>query len=224
MDVFLVPAGEARYELYCEPREVDHAERGGLPGRLLRRFREVMATEQADRRDTRQSGKADGWVMRAKAGLVRGIAEWVAEQRLLWHLRHQQVAVLSHPTDLASDRAISIARGMLRKDLDHHRVWMVVDGVAVAVFGPLFFFIPGPNLISWYFAAKMTGHWLAFRGARRGLAVVDWSARASEPLTEVRQALGLPPAERRSRLRGIADRLQLEHLSTFLERTLPEGC
>ncbi len=224
MDVFLVPAGEGRYELYCEPREVEPRDRGGLPGRLLRRVREVMAAEQAERDQAPKAGVKEGWLARAKAGLVRGLAEWVAEQRLLWHLRHQDAAVLSHPADLASDRALSIAKGTLRKELDHHRVWMVIDGLAVVVFGPLFFFVPGPNLISWYFVAKMAGHWLAFRGARRGLTAVEWSARASEPLREVRQVLSLPPAERRGRLRAIADQLQLEHLSRFVERTLPEGC
>lgn len=225
MDVFLVPGGEGRYELYCEPREVEQTERGGLAGRLLRRLRELMASEQAERESGARPAEAQtGWVARAKASLIRGLAEWVAEQRLLWHLRHQQTASLIHPADLPSNRAWSIASGMLQRDQDHHRVWMVVDGLAVLVFGPLFFFVPGPNLISWYFAGKMGGHWLAFRGARRGLTAVEWSVKSSEPLREVRQVLSLPPAERQGRLRVIADQLQLEHLSRFVERTLPESC
>ena len=176
MDVFLVPGGEGRYELYCEPREVEQIERGGLAGRLLRRLRELMASEQAERESGARPAEAQtGWVARAKASLIRGLAEWVAEQRLLWHLRHQQTASLIHPADLPSNRAWSIASAMLQRDQDHHRAWMVVDGLAVLVFGPLFFFVPGPNLISWYFAGKMGGHWLAFRGARRGLMAVEWS-------------------------------------------------
>ncbi len=224
MDVFLVPVGEGRYELYCEPHEVEQAKRGGMAGRLLRRLRELMAAEQAQQDSAPGPARTQtGWVARAKASLVRGLAEWVAEQRLLWHLRHQRTARLIHPADLPSDRAWSIARGMLQRDQNHHRVWMVVDGVAVLVFGPLFFFVPGPNLISWYFAGKMGSHWLAFRGARQGLTGVEWSVDPSEPLREMRQVLSLPPAERRGRLREIADQLQLEHLSRFVERTLPEG-
>ena len=68
MDVFLVPGGEGRYELYCEPREVEQIERGGLAGRLLRRLRELMASEQAERESgARPAAAQTGWVARAKA-------------------------------------------------------------------------------------------------------------------------------------------------------------
>ena len=93
---------------------------------------------------------------------------------------------------------------------------MVVDGLVTAVFGPLFFFVPGPNLISWYFAAKTTGHWFAFQGARRGVDLVSWSERPSEPLTAVRAALRLPATERHRRLGELAAELQLVHLATFI--------
>ena len=225
MEVFLVPVGETRYELYCEPSEPDQPKRTGAAGRMLRRFREVMAAEQEERRDRRATRRGsagdrpDGWMARLRAGLVRGMAEWVAEQRLLWRLRHQDAGVLVYPDDLDSGRALSIARATLQRDIDHHRFWMVVDGVGVLVFGTLFFFVPGPNLISWYFVAKMAGHWMAFRGARQGVSGVEWSTRSSEPLAAVRGALGLPPADRRPRLRALAGELGLDQLATFVERT-----
>ena len=229
MDVFLVPLGQARYELYCELSESNRSQHTGVAGRALRRFREVLAAEQEERRDRRvarhtgASDRRDGWVARARAGLVRGMAEWIADQRLLWRLRRQDTAVLVCPDDLEPDRAMSIARGTMQRDIDHHRFWMVVDGLGVLVFGPLFFFVPGPNLISWYFAAKMVGHWLAFRGACRGVSGVEWSTRGSEALAAVRQALALPPGDRRPRLRALSRELHLEQLATFVERTSPDS-
>ena len=228
MEVLLVPVGVTRHELYCEPSELDQTQRTGVAGRVLRRFREAVAAEQNARRDRRAGRRAgaghepDGWTARVRAGLVRGMAEWVAEQRLLWHLRHRDAVVLVYPEDLGPDRAMSIARATLHRDIDHHRFWMVVDGLGVLVFGPLFFFVPGPNLISWYFAAKMTGHWLAFRGARRGVSGVEWSTRASEALTAMRQALALPPGDRRTRLRALSRELHLGQLTTFVERMARE--
>ena len=225
MEVFLVPAGETRYELYCEPSESEQPQRTGFAGRMLRRFREFLAAEQEERRDRRAarrsgaSDKPDGWMARVRSGFVRGMAEWVAEQRLLWRLRQEDTSVLVYPDDLDPQRAMSIARGSLQRDIDHHRFWMVIDGLGVLVFGPLFFFVPGPNLISWYFAAKMVGHWLAFRGARRGVSGVEWSTRASEALAAVRQALALPPGDRHPRLRALSKELHIEQLATFVERT-----
>ena len=159
---------------------------------------------------------------RVRSGVVRGMAEWVAEQRLLWRLRQQDAAVLVYPCDLDPDRAMLMARGTLHREIDHHRFWMLIDGLGVLVFGPLFFFVPGPNLISWYFVAKMAGHWLACRGARRGVSGVEWSTRASEALAAVRGARAMPPGDRRPRLRALSKELHLERLATFVERTAPD--
>ena len=221
MNIFLVPVGRARYELYCEPNDADQPA-GAVTGRLLRRARAVLADEQEARRDRRTATATDaenaGWTARLRAALTRGLAAWISQHRLLWHMRHVREGVLVHTGDLDAAQALSIARGRLQRQSDHHRFWMVVDGLATAVFGPLFFFVPGPNLISWYFAAKMAGHWLAFRGARQGVARVDWSARVDPALDEVRDALALPPDRRRPRLRELSRELRLEHLATFVER------
>ena len=228
MEVFLVPVAETRYELYCELGASDQPQRTGLAGRMRRRFREVLAADQEVRRDRRAakhagaSDRSDGWMDRVRSGIMRGMAEWVAEQRLLWRLRQQKAAVLVYPIDLDPDRALSMARGTLQRDIDHHRFWMVIDGLGVLVFGPLLFFVPGPNLISWYLTAKMAGHWLAFRGARRGVSGVEWSARASGALAAVREARAMPPGKRRPRLRALSKELHLERLATFVEDTAPD--
>ena len=223
MNIFLVPVGRTRYELYCEPNDADHPP-GAVTGKLLRRAREVLAEEQEARRDRRRAGAAaadEGWMSRMRASLTRGLAAWLSQHRLLWHMRHMREGVLMHAKELDAGQALAIARGRLQRQSDHHRFWMVIDGLATAVFGPLFFFVPGPNLISWYFAAKTAGHWLSFRGARRGVSRVEWSARVSPALDEVREALALPAGERRPRLRALSRELQLEHLATFVERRTP---
>ena len=220
MNIFLVPVDSTRYELYCEPNDADHPP-GAVTGKLLRRAREVLAAEQEARRDRRtaqSTGADEGWMARMRAALTRGLAAWLSQHRLLWHMRHVREGVLVHSEDLDEEEALAIARGRLQRQSDHHRFWMVIDGLATAVFGPLFFFVPGPNLISWYFAAKMAGHWLSFQGARRGVSRVDWSARVSPVLDEVREALALPAGRRRPRLRALSRELHLDHLATFVER------
>lgn len=217
MNVFLVPVDPSRCELYCEPDDADHPP-GAVTGKLMRRAREVLAAEQEPRRGRETAPSAEvGWTARMRVSLTRGLAAWISRHRLLWHMRHVRRGVLVHSGDLDAEQALSIARGRLQRQSDHHRFWMVVDGLAVAVFGPLFFFVPGPNLISWYFAAKTAGHWLAFRGARRGVSGVAWSARVSPELDEVREALALPDDRRRPRLRALSRALHLDHLATFVE-------
>jgi len=215
MQVFLVPRGGIRHGLYSESTELDYASRDGIVGRLFRRLSQMSEFDRARRRD----GRSDGWMSRVRVGLVRVMAEWVVEQRLLWHLRHRDTAVLVYPVDLDADQAMSIVSVTLQGDANYHRFWMVIDGLAVLVFGPLFFFIPGPNLISWYFAVKTTGHWLSFQGARHGSTDVAWSLSPSVPLAAVCQALTLPPDERSQCLRAISRELGLEGLVTFVERT-----
>ena len=52
----------------------------GVAGRMLRRFREVLAAEQEERRDRRAarhpraSDRPDGWMTRVRSGVVRGMA------------------------------------------------------------------------------------------------------------------------------------------------------
>lgn len=221
-DVYLVPSRGTSYELYCEPIE-DDSPGSSRVGRVFRRVRELLATDRGEDEPGRSEpgtiNSVPSWTDRARAGAGRRLSEWLAEQRLLWHLRHPSTVTLVFPSDIDAERALSIARATLRRDRDHHRIWMVADGLATAVFGPLFFFVPGPNLVSWYFAAKTAGHWLAYQGARRGADHVRWSARQSDALAAVRHALERPPAERHDRLGELAIQLQLDHPAVFIQRT-----
>jgi hypothetical protein len=225
MDVFLIPVGRDRYELYCEVADDDDADdqaaEGGAAPKLswwqrrVARFREIIKEAEAER-DRRAQGEDTGtrglWRY-----IVGKIAEAVAEQRLLWRLQRETAIELSFPDDLDNDRALTISRESLRRDYEKHRRWMGIDALIFLLFVPLTL-IPGPNVPALYFSFRALGHFFSMRGARRGLDSVTWTPVACHPLCELRQALTLEHTERRKRLEAIARLLKLERLPGFVER------
>jgi hypothetical protein len=223
--VYLVPVGGGRHELYCEPagRDDDRDDADGEDAkkrsfwrRQVDRFRATLAEAEAERLrqergETVDRGGLGRWV-------VRKIAEAIAEQRLLWHLRTADDVLLIHPDDVAAPEAEAIAREHLAADYRKHRNWCVIDGVIATITGPLFFFVPGPNVIGWYFLFRAIGHLLALRGARQGLTSARWQLRPSSALAGLRHALDLDDTERRRRVEAIGETLGLSHLVSFVER------
>ena len=221
MEVFLVPVGLERYELYCEvpdePHESEPEPSAGFVKRLVHRFKTMIAEAERERRHGRPEGAPPGWMSRVKARTLRWVAESIAEQRLLWHLRRQEAATFFFPDDLDAARAIDIRRTQLKKDFDKHRFWLAIDSVGFVISGALML-LPGPNVLAYYFAFRMVGHYLSLRGARQGLEVVVWRDEASAPLSELRRALSFGADAREHHVRAIADRLRLEHLAAFFAR------
>ena len=78
--------------------------------------------------------------------------------------------------------------------------------------------VPGPNVIAYYLAFRLVGHYLSMRGARQGLDVVQWALSPSAALAELRQAVTMDPDQRVARVSDIAARLHLERLVTFFQR------
>jgi hypothetical protein len=227
MTVFLVPMGSARYQLYVEippdadvegsPAEPHHQ---GWFGRQVQRFKAMMAEAEQERlrRERGDEDRDGGLGRRAWRFVLRKIAEFVAEQRLLWHLRHQNAAEVQHPDRMSRQDALAEVRAEFTRDVSRHRRWTIIDGSIAAVTGPLFFLVPGPNILSWYFTFRAIGHLFAWRGAQKGLTSVAWSTRPSPPLSEIDSALGLPTHDRRLRLLEIGETLGLQHLAAFVER------
>jgi hypothetical protein len=112
---------------------------------------------------------------------------------------------------------LALIHGMLRRDYERHRRWLVIDTVGLIASGPIAL-IPGPNVLAYFFAFRVFGHWLSMRGATQGLRRVAWSGRPCPPLTELRDLASLEPSAREARIRDVADRLRLEHLATFFAR------
>jgi hypothetical protein len=221
MDVFLVPLGSGRSELYCEtPAELHETEaeaaRSGWLRRQIDRFKQTLAEAEEERRRRERGEPSEKTGIWRK--LIGKIAEAVAEQRLLWRLRHETAARLVHAADLDGARAIDAAREMCRADYAKHRRWVFIDGLLAAILGPGLFFVPGPNVIAYYFVFRAVGHYFSMRGARQGRDVVAWHPEPSAHLCEVRSALELPREARRARLDQIAHALGLEHLAAFAER------
>ena len=92
------------------------------------------------------------------------------------------------------------------------------DAGCRAVLSAALMLLPGPNIVAYYFAFRVMGHWLSMRGAVQGLRGIAWTGRPCEPLTELREVASLHGAAREKRVHEIAARLRLQHLSTFFER------
>jgi hypothetical protein len=224
MDVYLLPVGQDRYELYCEvpdePETPPDAEPPkGVFQKLRHRFADVLAEAERERRRGPAHHHHRGWTARTKARMMRWVAESIAEQRLLWHMRRQTGACLFFPDDVSERSAMEQLRSQLARDRDKHRFWLSIDSVGFVLSG-LLMLLPGPNLLAYYFAFRLVGHYLAMMGARRGLEVVHWRTEMSPPLSELRRAIGLEPEQRARQVSDVALKLRLEHLSRFFERTV----
>jgi hypothetical protein len=234
MDVYLVPVGHGRHELYCEvadATEVSGPEQPPDPTTLAGRFnarfiaplvkRAQAAIADAEREwREHQAGRrevpATRWG-RAKARMRAWVAEKVAEQRLLWHLRKQDRCRLFHSENTTPDDALSMMRAILQRDYERHRKWFAVHTTLFVASG-IFFFIPGPNLIAYVFFFRLAGHYLSMKGARHGLDVTAWTMQPCKELCELEAVAAMPAPERGERVRAIADALGLEHLATFFNR------
>lgn len=221
MDVYLVPVGADRYELYCEipddPSDRPIEPPTGYFRRLIHRFREMI--EEAERqRHGPDERPARGWLGRIRTRAMRWVAESIAEQRLLWHLRRQTAACLYFPDDLEQQKAVDVMRRQLGRDFDKHRFWLAIDSLGLAG-AALLTLIPGPNVLAYYFAFRVVGHYLSLRGARQGMSGVRWRHEPSAPLAELRRLLTLDPDARERRVHAVAEMLRLEHLVSFFERS-----
>jgi hypothetical protein len=225
MDVFLVPVAPDRYELYCEEPE-EPTPPGGAPPpegffrRMAHRVREMLADAERERR--RGGPHPDdaplSFLGRLRARLMRWVAEWIAEQRLLWQLRGKADALLVYPDDISEAHARQLLKRSLQRDWERHRFWLIFDSLGL-IGSALLILVPGPNFLGYYFLLRTVGHYFSLRGARQGLVVVDWKVDPSAALTMLRAMVSDPPDAREARVRDVADRLRLEHFASFFQRS-----
>ena len=231
MDVFVIPVGRDRYELYCESQAepaapLEEPPAGGFAARLMKTFPVLLRMRQRftemleaaeERRHNPEAPTPEGWVGRLQHRMLAWVVERIAEQRLLWNLRGETAVTLVHPEDLAFEQVLVQVRRNLRQDYERHLRWLLIDGVLLILAAALTI-VPGPNIVAYYFIFRVVGHWLSMRGARRGLDVVTFSSQPSAALTELRDVVALDPDVREQRIHDIAARLQLLHLRTFFAR------
>jgi hypothetical protein len=226
--VYLVPIGSGRFELYVEP--ADEAEPGGAADErdgfwrraihsLHARWREAVRAAHVDRGAEAGSGR----LARARDWLVRRIAETIAEQRTLWSLRGVTSASFVYPADLTEASGTAARQRLLANASRHHGRWLVVNLVGVAATAVLVL-LPGPNLIGYYFAFRVVGHFLSWRGARQALDRVSWRPSAEPILSELGGLAHLPREERAERVAALATQLGLPRLADFFDRVATPEC
>jgi hypothetical protein len=226
MDVFLVPTGDTDYELYTEePDEVpdESAEPPrGFFARMKLRFSQMLAEAERDRRrGTAERMDGRGWVSRVTRTVMRRVAESIAEQRLLWNMRRAETACLVYPADIEESTAVAALRGHMNRDFEKHRFWLIIDSLLMIASGALIL-VPGPNILGYYFAFRVVGHFFSVRGAKRGLSGVQWTHQRSEPLARLRGLGTMDPVARLEHVERVASELRLDHLPSFFQRVYSE--
>ena len=226
--MFLIPSGPQTYEPYTEQPDEEPEEPAEPPqgffawplrffARMKFRFTSMLAEAERDRRRGLATRADGGWMSRMTRRIMRWVAESIAEQRLLWNLRKVEKACLFYPSDLSESDAAANMRRQLNRDFEKHRFWLAIDSL-LAIGAGLLFWVPGPNVLGYYFVFRVVGHFFSVRGARNGLVKVQWEHRPSEPLAALRRAAALEPVARLAEVERIAAELRLDHLASFFQR------
>ena len=190
MDVFLVPLGPERHELYCEPSDDDEtaADTGapapGFFSRMRRRFTEMLRAAEAARarRARGEYDPIDTWWERTRARVLAKVADAVAEQRLLWHLRHldgrQPLPSVRHDRRAgARDHAcLDGPRSRPPLPLAGHRCAAHARPRRGALRS-----CPARTSSGYYFAFRVVGHYLSWRAREQGLDAVTWTTAPCDP-------------------------------------------
>ena len=225
MDVYFVPIAADRFEPYYEAPDDDapaeSAEGLGFFGRLRVRFQAQLKEAEQARHQVTPDEPAT-FLGRMQRRSLRWIAERIAEQRLLWRLRTADVATLHVAADMDASEAEALMRSSLKRDADRHLRLLAVHSVALLLSAPVAF-VPGPNVLGYLFTFTVVGHFLSWRGARRGLHEVKWQVAPSTALTDLRRAFALEAGDRHRVIHDVADRLHMPKLARFVEQMAATG-
>lgn len=220
MDVYLIPVSRDAFECYYEAPEQEEVEEPvegqGFIARMRSRFNEQL--KEAERaRHQRHIDEPATFLGRMQRRSMRWIADRIAEQRLLWRLRKVDAATLHVAADLPVTEAEAIMRANMKKDADFHRNRLILHSLALVAAIPVAL-VPGPNVLGYLFTFTVVGHFLAWRGAVKGLHQITWTIRPDEALTELRTAFSLDAAARHQVIHDVAHRLHLPKMALFVER------
>lgn len=222
MDVYLVPISRDSFECYYEAPEEEAPEPiegQGFFGRIKTRFQQQLReAEEARHQAAPEPPKTLLGKLHKRS--LRWIAERIAEQRLLWHLRSTEAATLFIATDLETVAAEEMMRVAMTRDADRHLKLFILHSLLLILAVPVAV-IPGPNVLGYLFTFTVVGHFLSWRGARHGVAGVRWEVRCSDELATLRHALTLAEPARHRAIREVAHRLHLPRLATWVERMAP---
>jgi hypothetical protein len=219
MDVYLVPLGRDRFDCYYEAAEdetEEPSEGQGFFARLRARFNEQLREAERSRHQAAIE-EPKTFLGRVHKRSLRWMAERIAEQRLLWHLRKATAATLHISADLPVDRADAIMRESMKRDAERHRNRMIPHTLVLIASG-LVAIVPGPNLLAYLFTFTAVGHFLSWRGAANALNNVAWTITPDPSLTEINRAFALAPDERHRVVLAAAERLHMPRMARFVEQ------
>jgi hypothetical protein len=168
--------------------------------------------------DSARRGRGTSRFARWRDRLICHLAESIAEQRTLWAFRNASVVRVAYPSTIPEATARAALEHSVAHARRHHGRWLIIDAILTAITGPVFFFVPGPNAISWYFFFRVVGHLLSWRGARRATDQIRWVLDPDPGLAELARLVDVPRAARAQRVAAIAARLNLPRLSAFFDR------
>jgi hypothetical protein len=221
VNVYFVPIAAGRFEPYFEQEEAPEsveadAASQGVFARMSARFSEMVREAEQQRHEHPREAPSTA-LGRLQRKLMGWVAERVAEQRLLWHLRRADAAALHVPENLDAAEGLRLLRQGLQKDADRHLRLLGLHTLGLLACLP-FAVVPGPNVFGYFFTFTVVGHFLAFRGAKRGLNDVRWSVTPNPSLTAIGRALVTAPPDRYRLIHEAAAHLRLAHLARFVER------
>jgi hypothetical protein len=223
MDVYLVPVGRDRFECYYEAADDDATEEPvegkGFFARLRTRFNEQLK-EAEHARHQKAIEEPKTFLGRIHKRSMRYIAERIAEQRLLWHLRKAEAATLHISADLTPERAEAIMRESMKRDADRHRN-RTIPHTLVLIASGVVAIVPGPNILAYLFTFTAVGHFLSWRGASNALNKVVWTMAPDPALSEIHRAFALAPEQRHRVILQAAERLHMPRMARFVEQMAP---
>jgi hypothetical protein len=192
-------------ETLAEDESAAEGARGGVRGWAERKYKNLQAAINGA-----QSG----------VGLhMRRAWEWLQrraspDEMMLRALRNAEVIHLYHPSRLDAEGARNLWTNYLKGRARHHMPWLVLNAL-VTPLTLLLAPIPGPNIIGYWFLYRAVCHLLALLGVRRALH----EATVTEfiPSSALDELAG---AGNEEGLKGLAERLELKNLESFLKEAV----
>jgi hypothetical protein len=198
MDVYLVSIGADRWECYYEAIDADEEVQRGkgfFAGLRYKFHQQLKEAENARHQAVIEEPKTIFGRVHKRS--MAWIAERIAEQRLLWHLRRATTATLHVPSDLPAAEGERIMREIMKRDADRHRNRLI------------------PHTLLLILSAAVA---LAWRGAVNALHGVAWTVQPDPALSELRRAFSLDAAERHRVIKDVAQRLHMPKMARFVEQ------
>lgn len=172
MNILYLKPEHGRPFFYADPDEVriTEAERpAGAIGWIGRKWEAIEA----------QWKESDGTIARWSRRLWDYLHTWCKpDEPLLAKLATADALVIRHPAAMPEKRAKLAWRRYLAARSRSHWLWLIVDGILSPITGLVFWLVPGPNVIGFWFTYRAYGHYTIVRAIQR-------ARRSPPPITFV---------------------------------------